>query len=137
MYYLKVTNLTKSYTSKVLIDHVDFTITKNQKVALVAKNGAGKSTLLKLIMGQIDVTDGEIEWRPDVTIGYLEQECTFALHKTVREVLFDFDREEDWEQEVELQIIINKLKITPYLDQQIETLSGGEAKRVMLAKVLA
>jgi ABC transport system ATP-binding/permease protein len=57
MFYLKVTQLTKSYTSKVLVDHVDFTISKGQKIALVAKNGAGKSTLLKLLMKEIDLTD--------------------------------------------------------------------------------
>jgi ATP-binding cassette subfamily F protein uup len=68
MKYLQVTNLTKSYTAKPLVDHVDFTISKNQKIALVAKNGAGKSTLLKLLMGEVDVTDGQIEWRQDIKI---------------------------------------------------------------------
>ncbi len=137
MQYLKVTNLTKSYTSKSLIDHVDFTILKNQKIALVAKNGAGKSTLLKLLMWQVDVTDGEIEWRKNINIWYLVQECTFDLHKTVREVLFDFDTTEQREHEIELQIMIDKLKITLYLDQEIKTISSGEAKRVMLAKILS
>lgn len=137
MKYLQVTNLTKSYTTKALVDHVDFTITKNQKIALVAKNGAGKSTLLKLLMGEIDVTDGEIEWRKDIKIWYLSQECKFDTNKTVREVIFDFDTNEFREQEIELNISIDKLNITPYLDQSIATLSGGETKRVMLAKVLA
>lgn len=68
MQYLKVTNLTKSYTDKALIDHIDLTITKNQKIALVAKNGAGKTTLIKLLMGEIDVTDGIIERRKDIRI---------------------------------------------------------------------
>ncbi|HCB51413.1 TPA: hypothetical protein DEP21_02445 [Patescibacteria group bacterium] len=61
----------------------------------------------------------------------------FEQHKTVQEVLFDFDVVQEWEHEVELQIMIDKLKLQPLLQQQIETLSGGEAKRVMLAKVLA
>lgn len=137
MEYLKVTNLTKSYNTKPLVDHIDFTITKNQKIVLIAKNGAGKSTLLKLLMKEIDVTDGNIERRPDINIWYLSQECKFSQHKTVREVLFDFDTIEEREHEVELQIIINKLQITPYLDQEIQTLSGWETKRVMLAKILA
>jgi ATP-binding cassette subfamily F protein uup len=68
MQYLKVTNLTKSYTDKILVDHVDFTITKNQKIALIAKNGAGKTTLLKLLMKEIDLTDGEIDRRKDIKI---------------------------------------------------------------------
>lgn len=68
MQYLKVTNLTKSYTDKSLVDHVDFTITKNQKIALIAKNGAGKTTLIKLLMKEIDLTDGIIDWRQDIKI---------------------------------------------------------------------
>ena len=68
MHYLKVTNLTKSYTDKKLVDHVDFAITKNQKIALVAKNGVGKTTLIKLLMKEIDVTDGVIDRREDIKI---------------------------------------------------------------------
>jgi len=56
--------------------------------------------------------------------------------KTVREFLFDFDTTEHREQEVELNIAINKLRISPYLDQIISSLSGGEKKRVALTKVL-
>jgi ATPase subunit of ABC transporter with duplicated ATPase domains len=54
----------------------------------------------------------------------------------VREFLFDFDTTAEREQEVELNIAINKLRITPYLDQTIGSLSGGEKKRVALTKVL-
>lgn len=136
MFYLKVTQLTKSYTSKVLVDHVDFTISKWQKIALVAKNGAGKSTLLKLLMKEIDLTDWEIEWREGVRIGYLSQDVRLDDSKTVREFLFDFDTTAEREQEVELNIAINKLRITPYLDQNIWSLSGWEKKRVALTKVL-
>ena len=136
MFYLKVTQLTKSYTSKVLVDHVDFTISKWQKIALVAKNGAGKSTLLKLLMKEIDLTDWTIEWREWIRIGYLSQDVRLDEAKTVREFLFDFDTTAEREQEVELNIAINKLRITPYLDQNIWSLSGGEKKRVALTKVL-
>jgi ABC transport system ATP-binding/permease protein len=72
--YLKVTNLAKSYTSKVLVDHADFTISRWQKIALVAKNWAGKSTLLKLLMKEIDLSDGAIEWREGIRIWYLSQD---------------------------------------------------------------
>jgi len=137
MHYLKVTNLTKSYTDKSLVDHVDFVITKNQKIALIAKNGSGKTTLLKLLMKEIDVTDGNIDWREGIKIWYLSQEYGFDKHVTVREFLFDFDTDVHWEQEVELNISIDKLRIKPYLNQTMDTLSWWEAKRVMLAKVLA
>ena len=137
MHYLKVTNLTKSYTDKKLVDHVDFAITKNQKIALVAKNGAGKTTLIKLLMKEIDVTDGVIDRREDIKIWYLSQEYKLDKHVTVRNFLFDFDTNIYWEEEVELNVSIEKLRIKPYLNQTMDTLSGGEAKRVMLAKVLA
>lgn len=137
MQYLKVTNLTKSYTDKSLVDHVDFTITKNQKIALIAKNGAGKTTLLKLLMKEIDLTDGEIDWREDIKIWYLWQEYKLDKHVTVRDFLFDFDTNANREQEVELNISVDKLRIKSYLGQTMDTLSWGEAKRVMLAKVLA
>ncbi len=136
MLYLKVTNLAKSFTSKVLVDHVDFTISRWQKIALVAKNGAGKSTLLKVLMKEIDLSDGSIERREGIRIGYLSQEVRLDESKTVRECLFDFDTTQFWEQEVELNIAINKLRITSYLDQNIWTLSGGEKKRVALTKTL-
>jgi len=136
MLYLKVTNLTKSYTSKILVDHVDFTVSKWQKIALVAKNWAGKSTLLKLLMKEIDVSDGAIEWREGVRIGYLSQDTRLDDTKTVRELLFDFDTTQHREQEIELNIAINKLRIKPYLDQTIWSLSGWEKKRVALTKTL-
>ncbi|MCX6824286.1 MAG: ABC-F family ATP-binding cassette domain-containing protein [candidate division SR1 bacterium] len=136
MLYLKVTNLAKSYTSKILVDHVDFTISRGQKIALVAKNGAGKSTLIKLLMKEIDVSDGAVERREGVRIGYLSQDINLNDEHTVREFLFDFDTMQHREQEVELNIAINKLRIKPYLDQNIGSLSGGEKKRVALTKTL-
>lgn len=136
MLYLKVNNLSKSYTSKVLIDNLDMNILRWQKIALVAKNWAGKSTLLKLLMWEIDMGDGAIERKQGIRIWYLSQDIKLDENKTVREFLFDFDLVKDWEQEVELNVAVNKLGIKPYIDQSIKSLSGWEKKRVALAKVL-
>ncbi len=136
MLYLKATSLTKSYTSKILVDHVDFTVSRWQKIALVAKNGAGKSTLLKLLIWEIDLSDWVIEWKEWIRIWYLSQDILLGDTKTVREFLFDFDTTQHWEQEIELNIAINKLNIKPYLDQIISSLSGWEKKRVALTKIL-
>jgi ATP-binding cassette subfamily F protein uup len=119
MLYLKVTDLKKSYTSKVLIDGVSCTISKGQKVALVAKNGAGKSTFLKLLFDEEHPSDGTIEWRDGLRIAYLPQENRLDDSKTVRDVLYDFDMDEHWEQSVEMDIAINKLNIVSYLDQLV------------------
>ena len=86
---------------------------------MVAKNGAGKSTLIKLLMKEIDVSDGVIERREGIRIGYLSQDTTLNEKQTVREFLFDFDTMQHREQEIELNIAINKLRIKPYLDQTI------------------
>lgn len=70
-------------------------------------------------MKEIDVSDGAIEWREGVRIGYLSQDTRLDDTKTVRELLFDFDTTQHREQEIELNIAINKLRIKPYLDQTI------------------
>lgn len=70
-------------------------------------------------MNETNLSDGTIERREGLRIGYLSQDTRLDETKTAREILFDFDVNEFWEQEVELNISINKLGITPYLDQTI------------------
>ena len=70
-------------------------------------------------MKEIDLSDGAIEWREGIRIGYLSQDTALNETQTVREFLFDFDTLQHREQEVELNIAINKLRIKPYLDQTI------------------
>jgi len=70
-------------------------------------------------MKEIDVSDGVIERREGIRIGYLSQDTTLNEIQTVREFLFDFDTMQHREQEIELNIAINKLRIKPYLDQTI------------------
>lgn len=88
MQYLKVTNLTKSFSIKPIVDGVDFTIDKWQKIALVARNGAGKSTLLNLIAGEIDLSDWEVEFNKNIKIWFLSQNIDFDLEQTVIDCLF-------------------------------------------------
>ncbi|HMT01054.1 MAG TPA: ABC-F family ATP-binding cassette domain-containing protein [Candidatus Absconditabacterales bacterium] len=132
-----MTGLTKSYGEKNLVDKVDFTISEGQKIALVAKNGAGKSTLLKLLMKIVDFGHGEISRKNGIRIGYLSQDSLFEPEKKVFDILYDFDVQVEYEKETALNIIANKLGLTPLLEQKIGSLSGGELKRVALAKVLA
>ena len=168
MNYLKVTNLTKSYSDKKLVDCVDFVIDKGQKIALVARNWAGKTTLIKLITGEIDKTDGDVFLRKWIKMSVLSQTIDLDWNKKVIDVLFnedneiaqviksyeqiladpDFDQDElnnilskidelnAWGYEAKVKTIVSKLQITNYLNQEISTLSGGEKKRIMLAKVL-
>ena len=88
MRYLRVQNLTKSYTARPIIDDLSFSLDKGQKVALVAKNGGGKTTLLKLIMNQLDKTDGSVERRKGLKIWYLSQDFHWDLELSVLDYLF-------------------------------------------------
>ena len=88
MQYLRVQNLTKSYTARPIIDDLSFSLDKGQKVALVAKNGGGKTTLLKLIMNQLDKTDGTVERRKGLKIWYLSQDFHWDLELSVLDYLF-------------------------------------------------
>jgi ATPase subunit of ABC transporter with duplicated ATPase domains len=124
---LKVNNVSVNFGSVIALENVSISIDEGEIVSLIGPNGAGKSTLLKLIMKEIDLSDGTIEWREGIRIGYLSQDLralsgagnSLDENKTVREFLFDFDITFDWEQEVEINIAINKLRIKPYLDQKI------------------
>ncbi len=168
MQYLKVKNLSKSFGHKPLFDAIDFSIDKWEKVALVAKNGAGKSTLLKVLIWEIDRTDGEINRGKNIHREFLPQENRLDPEAIVADILFDNDNplaqlikkyerlvqdpnvdteilskiiEEIEEKharnyETKIKTIISKLQINRYLDQKVSSLSGGEAKRVALARVL-
>ena len=85
---LKVDQLTKIYTGRPIIDHLSFTVEQGQKIALVAKNGGGKTTLLRLLMWELDKTDGKVEWRKGLKIWYLPQDFRGDLSHTIAEELF-------------------------------------------------
>lgn len=91
MRYFRAEKLTKIYTDKPIIDQLTFSIEKGKKIALVAKNGGGKSTLLRLMMGSLDKTDGKIERKKGLKIGYLSQEFILAPEKTVADAVFETD----------------------------------------------
>lgn len=93
MQYLLVRNLYKSFTGKPLIDGVEFSVYKGQKVALVARNGAGKTTLLKLLMGQLEASAGEISFTKNVRVSFLSQDFEVNPETTVLEALFTHENE--------------------------------------------
>jgi len=138
--FLQVENLTKSFGDKVLFDRISFGVCEGQRVALVARNGAGKTTLLNILSGEQDYDDGTISFRKDLRVGYLRQKPSFPAGLTVLEACMlnapaetEFDKE--WDYETRYKQILGKLKIS-HLEQRVETLSGGQIKRVALANVL-
>ena len=162
---LQVENLTKSFGVNSLFDDINFTINEGDKVGLIAKNGTGKSTLLSIIAGDDTPDDGKLIFKNDVTIGYLKQLPQFEPHlsvidtcligdddqsKAIRQyenALIEGNNEEmtkaiqamdlasAWDYEERFKQILSQLKIDNF-KQRISELSGGQIKRVALAKIL-
>lgn len=162
---LQVENLTKSFGVNSLFDDINFTINEGDKVGLIAKNGTGKSTLLSIIAGDDTPDDGKLIFKNDVTIGYLKQLPQFEPHlsvidtcligdddqsKAIRQyenALIEGNNEEmikaiqamdlasAWDYEERFKQILSQLKIDDF-KQRISELSGGQIKRVALAKIL-
>lgn len=158
-------NVKKSYGMRVLFDNVHFSIDVGQKIGLIGLNGAGKSTLLRIIAGQVETDSGEIQYNQKARIHFLPQEPEFVPGRTVLEsvldgdlpvmallrsyeaavqhndnkavadLMEDMDRLQAWELEQKAKIILQQLGIDT-LDQVVDTLSGGQRKRVGLARAL-
>ena len=167
MQYLLLENVSKSYGEKVLFENINFSISKGDKIALVAKNGSGKTTLLRVIAGE-EAPEGEtakIHFARDLKIAYLKQDPELNPNATALEAVLDSDNpairaiqayemavlEKDdaklqeqitiiedlkaWDIEVRIKEILSKLKLDK-LDQTVSSMSGGQKKRVALAKIL-
>lgn len=162
---LQVENLTKSFGVNSLFDDINFTINEGGKVGLIAKNGTGKSTLLSIIAGDDTPDDGKLIFKNDVTIGYLKQLPQFEPHLSVMDTCLIGDDDQSkairqyenaliegnneemtkaiqamdlasaWDYEERFKQILSQLKIDDF-KQRISELSGGQIKRVALAKIL-
>jgi len=87
--YLSVESISKSYGAKKLFDKISFGLNQGQRIALIAKNGAGKSTLLKIITGKEIPDEGNVTFRKDITVTYLNQNPTFDENETVVEAIYN------------------------------------------------
>ena len=162
---LQVENLTKSFGVNSLFDDINFTINEGDKVGLIAKNGTGKSTLLSIVAGDDTPDDGKLIFKNDVTIGYLKQLPQFEPHLSVMDTCLIGDDDQSkairqyenaliegnneemtkaiqamdlasaWDYEERFKQILSQLKIDDF-KQRISELSGGQIKRVALAKIL-
>ena len=131
--YLDVQNLTKRFGAQVLFDNISFSIAEGQKVGLVARNGTGKSTLMSVLMDKEGHESGDIIYRRNLKVGYLEQSPQFDPEESVLQACFN--HEDDPEKVLKAKQILTQLHITN-LEQPMGQLSGGQQKRVALANVL-
>ena len=165
MHYVSAEGLTKSYGIKPLFQNISFNIEEGDKIALVARNGTGKSTLLKILAGRETSDSGNLWIHKDVTVALFEQEPEFDEDKSILDNIFHHDHpvinaikeyeeamdsgnENDlgnaivkmdelnaWDFDNKVKQIFGKLNIH-HLHQKVSTLSGGQRKRVALAKTL-
>lgn len=165
MNFLSVENISKRYGERLLFENITFGIDQGQKAALVAKNGSGKTTLLRLLMGVEKPDTGNIVFNNSIHVGYLSQEDHLNAGKTIKEEIFEGENEGfvaleaynqalnegdperinqayqkvqtlgAWDLEVKVEQILTQLELKDQ-EQRIEKLSGGQKKRLALAKVL-
>lgn len=131
--YLDVQNLSKRFGDRIIFDNLSFSIAEGQKVGLIAQNGTGKSTLLSILMGEEGMESGQIIYRRDLNIGYLEQSPQVDPDETVLDACFNHHGNP--EKILKAKQILTQLKITN-LEQPMGQLSGGQQKRVALANAL-
>lgn len=131
--YLDVQNLTKRFGAQVLFENISFSIAEGQKVGLVARNGTGKSTLMSVLMDKEGHESGDIIYRRDLKVGFLEQTPVFDPEESVLDACFN--HEGDPEKVLKAKQILTQLHIND-LEQPMGQLSGGQQKRVALANVL-
>lgn len=165
MNYISVENLTKSYGIKTLFKDITFHINEGDKIAIVAKNGSGKSTLLKILMGKEVPDSGSISINKEIQIVLFDQEIYFDPEITIEQFMMSLDTPpiialknyhqaiisqnptemekaitemetlKIWDLENEMKQILSQLKIND-LSLKMKNLSGGQIKRVALAKLL-
>lgn len=163
--FIQAENLSKRWGELMLFENISFTIFEGKKVALIAKNGTGKSTLLDILAGRETADAGKVTLTNHIEIGYFEQipklnpthsvieeifeseneklktvkafELAVAHNnqKEIAEISVKMDEINGWDIEVEIKQILTQLKITQ-LEQKVSELSGGQQKRLALAKIL-
>ena len=131
--YLDVQHLTKTFGALTLFRDISFSIGEGQKVGLIAKNGTGKSTLLSILAGKGGYDAGDIVFRRDLKVGFLEQSPAFDPEESVLDACFNHQGEE--KKVLKAKQVLTQLKIRD-LQQKMGQLSGGQQKRVALANVL-
>lgn len=137
MNILNIENVTKIYGEKVLFDKVSLGINEGDKIGVIGVNGCGKSTFLKMIAGLVETDDGEIIKNSKADIAYLAQNTEFAPGDTVLSYVMrgKVSSNPNWNLEAEARTILKKLHVSEP-EAEISPLSGGEKKRIALAKTL-
>ncbi len=163
--YLQIENLTKSYGDRMLFADITFGINEGDKIGLIAKNGMGKTTLLRCIAGTESADSGSVIFRNDLKVGFLEQTPHLDNNLSVLQTCIGdsgpiiiaiesyeaalqsgdinkiahatelMDASQAWDYEDRLKQMLSQLGI-PDFSMPVSVLSGGQKKRVALAKII-
>lgn len=167
MNILSIENISKTVNDEPLFENVTLGVEEGEKIGIVGKNGEGKSTFLKVIMGILPPDEGKISKNNETDIVMLEQNISFSDETTIESFLLDSDskkikllkqyelalkandnktyerllplleKDDIWSLEVNYKAHLSKLNVNAQYDRKLKTLSGGELKKVALARVLA
>ena len=160
--YLQVENLTKSFGDRFIFNDVSFGVSEGDKIGVIAKNGTGKTTLMNVLSGKESYDSGKITYHNDLKIGYLEQlpyfdpettvinaclsgedntsrlvreyELAIAKQEDITDLINKMDAANAWDLEDRFKQFLTALKITDF-SQKIKSLSGGQIKRLAIAKI--
>ena len=135
MNMLNIEHVSKVFGEKTIFDDVSFGIQEGDKIGIIGINGTGKTTLLRMIAGVEEPDSGQIIKQNGIRLAYLSQHPSFPEGATVLSYAFDGIAENDWALKSEVKSALNKLGITDH-DMKMEHLSGGQKKKVALAKTL-
>lgn len=137
MNLVTIEHLTKSYTERLLFDDTDFSINEGEKIGLIGINGTGKSTLLKIVAGLETPDLGTVVHGRNLDVRYLPQNPRFTAGDTIIEsILRDNEGHPHlWDMESQAKTMLTKVGVEDF-SQKVETLSGGQRKRVALVSTL-
>ena len=137
MNLLTIEHLTKSYTERLLFDDTSFSINEGDKIGLIGINGTGKSTLLRIVAGLEEPDQGNVVKGRNLDIRFLSQNPVFHEGDTILESIVrdNEGHEHVWDLESQAKAMLTRLGFTDF-DSKVETLSGGQRKRVALVSVL-
>ena len=135
MNVLNIEHVSKLYGEKTIFDDISYGIHEGDKIGIIGINGTGKTTLLKIIAGLEEPDEGQVIRQNGLRVTYLPQNPEFPDGATVLSYVADGKLSQDWATESEAKTVLNNLGITEH-DALIEHLSGGQKKRVALARTL-
>lgn len=131
---LTLSNVSKSYHKNLVLENVSFSVNRGETVTLIGPNGAGKSTLMKIALGILDASSGDVEREKKITIGYMPQKVMIdeVLPLSVRDFLYLRPNTSYDDVAVALEVV----RLTRLADQPVQSASGGEMQRILLARAI-